>query len=357
MSRLCYPILMESESEGLWRAILAGPGGSLADAFANVDGCPEVERVLRYPQRGLLSARVTLKPLEGQGYWELTRIRDDFLIIIGNFSYKSPRLELVPGDGLVQFNFRVSGDLTYLVSRTESLRFNRPAFHIWRQPQGVDMHELTKPSTHERLVAISVRPEFLLELFANSEGVMPERLRAFAQAPDAQVNFWQMPLTADMFDLTDKLLRNPHSGPLWLLNTEGLALQLLCTAVANIGSLPETPTEEYSQRELACLQSARQILMRRFTEVPSVPALAKEVGLGEKALARGFKAVYGESPFDFSLRCRLQQALTLLRDRQWSVDRVAQAVGYAHSTSFTTAFRRHFGLRPIDLKRVRARGK
>ena len=36
--------------------------------------------------------------------------------------------------------------------------------------------------------------------------------------------------------------------------------------------------------------------------------------------------------------------------KQWSVDRVSEAVGYAHPTSFTAAFRRHFGMRPIDLK-------
>jgi AraC-like DNA-binding protein len=33
-----------------------------------------------------------------------------------------------------------------------------------------------------------------------------------------------------------------------------------------------------------------------------------------------------------------------------AVDRVSEATGYTHPTSFTAAFRRHFGLRPIDLK-------
>jgi AraC-like DNA-binding protein len=50
----------------------------------------------------------------------------------------------------------------------------------------------------------------------------------------------------------------------------------------------------------------------------------------------------------------MQHALMLLRDRQWSVDKVSDAVGYSHSTSFATAFRRHFGMRPIDLRHVKA---
>jgi AraC-like DNA-binding protein len=49
----------------------------------------------------------------------------------------------------------------------------------------------------------------------------------------------------------------------------------------------------------------------------------------------------------------MQHALVLLRDREMQVARVAVAVGYSHQTSFATAFRRHFGLRPKDVRRGR----
>ena len=42
-------------SEGLFRTILAGPGHTLADAFANLEGAPQVERLLRHSKRDLLS--------------------------------------------------------------------------------------------------------------------------------------------------------------------------------------------------------------------------------------------------------------------------------------------------------------
>jgi AraC-like DNA-binding protein len=104
---------------------------------------------------------------------------------------------------------------------------------------------------------------------------------------------------------------------------------------------------------LRSLSAARQLLMRQFAPAPTLRKVARSVGLAEKALTRGFKAVYGETVFNFSLRCRMQYALTLLQDRKWSVDRASEAVGYSHPTSFATAFRRHFGLRPIDMKQPR----
>src|SRR2546422_4670621 len=115
---------------GLYRAVIAGPGRSLSDAFANLERSRNVSRVLRHEARDLLSARVTLTPEEGSGYFELTRIRNDLYVILSDFIYKDPRFEFVPGDGLVQFNFKLSGDLSYGVSRPGPLRFNRPSLHV-----------------------------------------------------------------------------------------------------------------------------------------------------------------------------------------------------------------------------------
>lgn len=339
---------------GLWRTVLAGPGRSLADAFANLEQSPQVQRLSRHPNRELLSARVTLTPEEGEGYWELTQIRNDLYVILSNFVYKDPRFEFVPGDGLVQFNFKLSGDLTYAISRPGPLRFNRPGLHVWRQPQGIDMREWTAPSAHERNVSISVRPQFLLEHFFSGTDV-PVHLRAFVSASNERIDYCQVPLTAQMLELTTKLLDNPYQGALALTYTEALTLELLCVTVGNFCSLPDQPAEEYSERELRCLARARDLLMKQLAPPPTLKQIAQAVGLSQKALTRGFKAVYGETVFDFSVRCRMQHALTLLRDRGWSVDRVSEATGYSHPTSFAAAFRRHFGMRPIDMKRLKSR--
>src|SRR6202166_3520767 len=145
---------------GLFRTILAGSGHSLADAFANLEQGPEVERMTRHQKRGLLRARITLAPDKGEGYWDLTRIRDDIYVVIANFAYKDPRVELVPGDGLVLFNFKLSGDMSLAVSRTEPLRGTRRSLLVWPQPMGVDISEWTAPAARERFIIISIRPEF-----------------------------------------------------------------------------------------------------------------------------------------------------------------------------------------------------
>jgi AraC-like DNA-binding protein len=338
--------------QGLFRTTIAGPGGSLADAFANIERSPHVTRLVKHPKRDLVTARVALTPQEGHGHWELTRIRDDLYVILTDFAYRDLRMELVPGDGLVQFNFKVSGDMTYAISRPGPLRFNRPALHVWRQAQGIDMREWTAPKAHERWVAISVRPEFLAEHFLASRVDIPPRLQSFVSKPVSSIDYCLLPLTAQMIDVTNRLIENPYTEALALAYTEALALELLCLAVGDFCSLSDEPAEQYSEREIKCLEAVRDLLMQQLAPTPTLKKIARSVGLGEKALTSGFKALYGETIFDFSVRCRMQHALALLRDRRWPVDRVSEAVGYSHPTSFATAFRRHFGMRPVDVKRL-----
>jgi hypothetical protein len=88
------PVVGGACTKGLYRGILAGPGCSLADAFAHLDRSPWIEQTVRHSQRDLRSVRVTLMPEEGRGYWDLTRIRNHLFFIIGNFAYKDARFDV-----------------------------------------------------------------------------------------------------------------------------------------------------------------------------------------------------------------------------------------------------------------------
>jgi len=342
-------------SQGLFRSILAGRGQTLPDAFASLERAPRVERLLRHPTRDLLGARVSLGPEEGEGHWDFTSVRGEIYVVVANFAYKDPRLELVPGDGLVQFNFKISGDMALAVSRTEPLRWNRPSLLVWSQPEGMDIREWTAPRAREQFIIISMRPEILAQHILLPGAEIPEQLKAFASNTAGRINYCHHPLSAEAFEVATRLINNPHTGALALLYTEALALELLCNAVAGLSSVAGAPAEEYDDRELRCLHAARDILTRQFAPAPTIGKLARSVGMSRSTLTKGFKAVYGETILDFSLRCRMRHALMLMRDRGRSVEQAGQAIGYAHPTSFTTAFRRHFGMRPIDVRRTKSR--
>jgi len=247
--------------------------------------------------------------------------------------------------------------MTLGVSRAQPLRFNRPSLLVWAQPTGIDITEWTAPSAYERSVAICIRPEFLVEQFLTSIVNLPEQLQAYLANCRDRISYCQLPMSALMLEVAMKLINNSFTGALGLVYREALALELLCIAVESFRSSSVTSIEEYTERELRCLHAAREILMRQFASPPTIGQLARSVGMAGSPLMKSFKVLFGETIFDFSLRCRMQHALTLLRDQHRSVALTSEAVGYGHPTSFATAFRRYFGIRPIDVRRMRCKPK
>lgn len=346
---------LPDRSSGLIRAVLGGPGATLVEAFARLEREPGAATVSRHPNRELTGACLALPPDEGDGYFDLTRIGKDVYVIVGNFAYRNPRFELIPGEGMIQFYFKLSGDLTLGVSRTEAMRLNRPSLLVYSQPKGIDLQQWTAPRALERCVAVTLKARYLIENFLTIGVAASPPLQALAIGEPDQFKYVQLPLTAGMFELASKLVENPYSDTLRLIYTEAVTLELLCAAVRGFTDLAHAPNEEYTERDLRCLNRARDLLMTQLSPVPTIRQVARASGMNETLLKHGFKAVFGETIFDFSVRCRMQHALSLLRERRMPVARVADAVGYAHQTTFATAFRRHFGVRPREVRPLRPR--
>lgn len=344
------PLEKSSNRQGLFRATLAGAGHTLADAFGSLEATQHLERSWRHPTRDLMGGRVALAPHEGTGYWDFIRIRNDIYVVVANLAYNTWRLEIVPGEGLLSFSFKVSGDMSLEVNSGKPIRWNSPSLLVWSQPAGVNISESTAPGVHERFVIVSMRPEYFAAHYFGSAGI-PEPLNMFVCNSGAKIQYGRYAIHPEAFEISEKLIDNPYTGVLSLVYAEAMTEQLLCHVAGNFTSLSRSSVTECTDRQLRCLQAARDILEHQLAPAPTIAEMARSVGMSKTALSKGFKAVYGETIFEFSVRCRMRRALELMGDRRYSIEQTAEAVGYAHSTSFATAFRRHFGMRPLDARK------
>ena len=103
-----------------------------------------------------------------------------------------------------------------------------------------------------------------------------------------------------------------------------------------------------NQEELArCLLQAKDLADARYFEPLQVVDLAAAAGLSAAHFSRRFRQTFGESPHQYLLTRRLERASVLLRVSDRSVADVCFAVGWGSVGSFTTSFRRMFGLSPV----------
>ncbi|MDN3665116.1 helix-turn-helix transcriptional regulator [Algibacter miyuki] len=94
------------------------------------------------------------------------------------------------------------------------------------------------------------------------------------------------------------------------------------------------------------LRKAKDIIISRMAEPPSLQELADEIGLNIKKLKEGFKQIYGDSVFSFLFDYKMEVARKLLEAGNDNVNEVGLKVGYSTSSHFISAFKKKYGTTP-----------
>ena len=94
------------------------------------------------------------------------------------------------------------------------------------------------------------------------------------------------------------------------------------------------------------LLRAKDLADARYFEPLGVDDLARAAGLSRAHFSREFRAAFGESPHTYLLTRRLERAAALLRNTDHSVAEICLSVGLQSIGSFTTSFKRTYGVSP-----------
>jgi len=94
---------------------------------------------------------------------------------------------------------------------------------------------------------------------------------------------------------------------------------------------------------------AREVLLQHIGEPITIRELSRKVAINECYLKKGFKVLYGSTIFDFYQGQRMEHARYLLYEMGMSVSEVSLQLGYSSISHFSTAFKKHTGLKPCEL--------
>lgn len=94
------------------------------------------------------------------------------------------------------------------------------------------------------------------------------------------------------------------------------------------------------------IRKAKDIIISRMVEPPTLQELSDEIGLSLKKLKEGFKQIYGDSVFSFLFDYKMEVARKLLEAGDHNVNEVGLKVGYSTSSHFISAFKKKYGTTP-----------
>ena len=97
------------------------------------------------------------------------------------------------------------------------------------------------------------------------------------------------------------------------------------------------------------ITKAREVLLQHIGEPITIKELSRKVAINECYLKKGFKEMFGTTIFDFYQSQRMEHARYLLYEKGLSVTEVSMMLGYSSISHFSTAFKKHTGLKPCEL--------
>jgi AraC-like DNA-binding protein len=160
-------------------------------------------------------------------------------------------------------------------------------------------------------------------------------------------------LSPDMEYIALKILRHLRSDEPKKSFTEVLVTELLILLLMRKTSTLQQKWK-LSLRDIDALQQARELIIEEAEKLDSGDLYATSIQLAEQVnlslykFKRGFKELFGISPYKLLTEIRLYKARVALRDTRLSILEIALSVGYNSPEGFSRAYKKLFGISPSD---------
>jgi AraC family transcriptional activator of pyochelin receptor len=222
-------------------------------------------------------------------------------------------------------------------------------------PEGTDCGHHILGNGRSVCVTISVRHDYLGKLL----GTWDNRLLENAEQTDGDGFFFQRyEMDPASLRAVADMLTMKHRGTLRLIYAKAKSEELLVNALSFACRGERASTRiRLGERDRTRILQVREMLDANFAKPPPVSELALRFGINRNKLSYGFRAVHDRSMSEYIADRRLETAWRLLNETDRPVAHIAEDVGFSHLQSFSSAFKRRYGLSPSMLRRSGANEK
>ena len=235
--------------------------------------------------------------------------------------------------GSVKFNFN-NGSYSINLAEENSLLLYNPQRDL---PMNIDMEK------DSWLITILISIKKFHSLFSKEADYIP----FLGEGNRDKKYYTDAIITPSMAVVLNQIMNYGLHPSIKQLYYKGKAYELLSLYFnrpedANIEQCPFLVDEE----NVLKIRKAKEIIIARMAEPPTLQELSKEIGLPLKKLKDGFKQIYGEPVYAFLFDYKMEVARQLLASGSHNVNEVGLKVGYSTASHFIAAFKKKFGTTP-----------
>jgi AraC-like DNA-binding protein len=283
------------------------------------------------------------------------RIDKDSLLEINDSFLRTPTVIRNDVADVISFQFVSTVKRSEFLGERKNVHDLGPAIIVSVVPQKETTYRLPRIHQTIRHVVVHTTLSNVMDRMSESRDDYPRWLQEILdgefERPRQRVLF----LEGTHRDLTWPCFHLPVSGALlghWLSAKFNellcIGLQILKNNQAFIKHHPAGLTFPREDK----IRRAGTILNREYVNPPSLPELAKHLGISETQLKSGFKSLTGTTVLQYCIKKRINAAKLLLNENKHSISEISDIVGYQDHSAFSRAFRRLAGCSPREWRQT-----
>ncbi|MGR7812867.1 helix-turn-helix transcriptional regulator [Lacinutrix undariae] len=279
-----------------------------------------------------------------QGSFNEVEIDKDFYILTyQNENNVEATLQRHIDSSFIQFHFCLKGSCQFIFNNgSYALDIEDEKSLLLYNPQrDLPIHLTSKP--HSWMVTMLISIKKFHSLFSQEADYI-----TFLSGDNKDKKYYKDgKITPSMAIVLTQLIHYNLNSSIRNLYFKGKAYELLSlyfnrSEDANIEQCPFLMDET----NVVKIRKAKDIIINRMTEPPTLQELADEIQLSLKKLKEGFKEIYGDTVFSFLFDYKMEVARKLLESGNNNVNEVGLKVGYSTASHFISAFKKKYGTTP-----------
>jgi AraC-like DNA-binding protein len=220
------------------------------------------------------------------------------------------------------------------------------------EPDLMDDHFLSPEENEFSMLHVAVHRSRFVDLLCVNEGWCDElRRRIPSKQLTARI---ECPLTISsaMYRTLHDIMNCPITGTLEILLLEAKVLELIAHQLHQYHNVDLTTRLPMSRSDREIFSEIKLYLSNAYDKDHSLRSLARQFGINEFKLKKGFREIFGTTVFGYIHSLKMYHARNLMEECGATVSQAASRMGYKNPNHFSVAFKKQFGLSPSALRKT-----
>lgn len=286
----------------------------------------------------------------GQGTFTNIRLHSDMDMCLSHCSLKKNyQAKIEQSTPMITFAFSISGKTcTNNASHKNSIIMEGGDSYV-HFFQDTVFHRKIFCKDKVKALVIRITPRMFEKIMINDLYEADKAHESMLSAIKKNNFFSSHKTTTEMKVILFQIFNCSSKGIVRKIFLESKAMELIAHKIEQISfkaSAPQKTISHMGADDRERIYSARRLLLKNLKYPPSLPDLAKSVGISHTKLNRNFRRIFGYTVFDYLRKERLEYGRLLLCENSTSITDIAFEAGFCSSSHFASAFLKQFGVRP-----------